>query len=88
MRAADVGRTAYISYWDGGILKFDISNPSAPVCLGRTIYPAGSSGDGHSMTPYEVGGTRYILQNDEDFQSLGRSTSTWPQRHRIPTPRG
>lgn len=70
VRAADSGMTAYSSYWDGGILKFDISNPSAPVYIGRTIYPAGSSGDGHSMTPYQVGSTRYILQNDEDFQSL------------------
>jgi hypothetical protein len=70
VRAADGGSTAYVSYWDGGILKFDISDPSAPLYLGRTIYPAGSSGDGHSMTPYEVGGTRYILQNDEDYQSL------------------
>jgi len=70
VRAADSGTTAYVSYWDGGILKFDISNPSAPAYLGRTIYPAGSSGDGHSMTPYQVGTTRYILQNDEDFQSL------------------
>ena len=70
VRAADAGMTAYVSYWDGGILKFDISDPSAPVYVGRTIYPAGSSGAGHSMTPYEVDGTRYILQNDEDFQSL------------------
>lgn len=70
VRAADSGMTAYISYWDGGILKLNISNPSAPVYVGRTIYPDGSSGDGHSMTPYQVGGTRYILQNDEDFQSL------------------
>ena len=70
VRVADSGMTAYISYWDGGILKLDISNPSTPAYVGRTIYPAGSSGDGHSMTPYQVGGTRYILQNDEDFQSL------------------
>src|SRR5918996_3887745 len=70
VRAADAGNTAYVSYWDGGILKFDISNPAAPAYVGRTIYPTGSSGEGHSMTPYEVGGTRYILQNDEDFQSL------------------
>jgi hypothetical protein len=70
VRAADAGSTAYVSYWDGGILKFDITNPSAPVYLGRTIFPAGSSGDGHSMTTYQVGGQRFILQNDEDFQSL------------------
>jgi hypothetical protein len=70
VRGADGGMTAYVSYWDGGILKFDISNPSAPLYVGRTIYPRGSSGDGHSMTPYQVGTTRYILQNDEDFQSL------------------
>jgi hypothetical protein len=70
VRAADNGMTAYVSYWDGGILKFNIANPSAPVYLGRTIYPRGSSGDGHSMTPYDVGTTRYILQNDEDFQTL------------------
>jgi hypothetical protein len=70
VRGADAGSTAYVSYWDGGILKFDISNPAAPVYRGRTIYPRGSSGDGHSMTPYQVGSTRYILQNDEDFQPL------------------
>lgn len=67
VRAADGGTTAYVSYWDGGVLKVDISNPAEPAYLGRTIYPAGSSGDGHSMTPYDVDGTRYILQNDEDF---------------------
>jgi hypothetical protein len=69
VRGADAGMTAYVSYWDAGILKFDITNPSAPVYLGRTIFAAGSSGNGHSMTPYDVDGTRYILQNDEDFQS-------------------
>jgi hypothetical protein len=67
VRAVDGGMTGYVSYWDGGILEFDLSDPTDPVFVGRTIYPAGSSGDGHSMTPYDVGGTRYILQNDEDF---------------------
>src|SRR5918996_3502908 len=67
VRAADGGMTGYVSYWDGGILEFDLSDPTDPVFVSRTIYPAGSSGDGHSMTPFDVGGTRYILQNDEDF---------------------
>jgi hypothetical protein len=70
VRAADGGMTAYVSYWDGGVLKFNIANPSSPVYMGRTIYPRGSSGDGHAMVPYDVGGTRYIIQNDEDFQTL------------------
>ena len=65
-RAADGGMTAYVSYWDGGVLKFDISDPANPQLLGRTTYPVGSEGNGHSLTTYDVGGTRYILQNDED----------------------
>jgi hypothetical protein len=65
-RAADHGMTAYVSYWDGGILKFDISDPSHPRLLARTKFPLPADGDGHSMTPFEVGGHRFILQNDED----------------------
>jgi len=70
VRAADGGMTAYVSYWDSGVLKFDISDPSNPVLLGRTQFGVRDDGDAHSMTPYDVGGTRYILQNDEDFSSL------------------
>ena len=66
VRAFDDGMTAYVSYWDAGVLKFDISDPANPVVLGRTTYPALSDGDAHSMTLYETGGQRYILQNDED----------------------
>jgi hypothetical protein len=69
-RAADDGMTAYVSYWDAGILKFDISEPANPVLLARTQYGTGDDGDGHSMTPYDVGGTRYIFQNDEDLDAL------------------
>jgi hypothetical protein len=65
-RAADGGMSAYVSYWDGGILKFDISDPDEPELIGRTTYPINADGDGHSLTVYDAGGTRYILQNDED----------------------
>lgn len=65
-RAADDGRTAYVSHWDLGIIKLDITDPAAPVVVGRTVYPFDAEGDGHSLTIYESGGTRYILQNDED----------------------
>lgn len=70
VRGADDGMTAYVSYWDSGILKFDISDPSQPTLVARTQFGAEDDGDGHSMTPFDAGGTQYILQNDEDFDSL------------------
>jgi hypothetical protein len=67
VRSADGGMTAYASYWDGGELKFDLSDPHDPVVVGRTVFPLNADGEAHSMTPYEVDGTRYILEADEDF---------------------
>ena len=67
VRDADQGMTAYVSYWDAGIVKLDISDPENPIFLGRTFYEVGDSGDGHSMFPLDVDGTRYIIQNDEDY---------------------
>lgn len=70
VRAEDGGMTAYVSYWDAGVLKFDISDPANPELLARTTYPFAADGDAHSMTPYEAGRETYILQNDEDFAPL------------------
>ncbi len=83
-RAADKGETAYLSYWDGGVLKFDISDPSAPQLIGRTIYDLDVDGDAHSLAIRDVGGERYIFQNDEDFEALSpvvvTSTETGAKR--------
>lgn len=67
-RAADDGLTAYVSHWDAGVVRVDISNPESPVTIGHTLYPVGSDGEAHSMTPYDTGAGRFILQNDEDFE--------------------
>jgi hypothetical protein len=75
-RAADRGMTAYVSYWDGGVLKFDISDPSAPQLLGRTIYDLDADGDAHSVAIRDVGGERYIFQNDEDTEALAPVVTT------------
>jgi hypothetical protein len=66
VRAADGGRTAYVSYWDAGFLKFDISRPRSPTLVGRTVYPVSSDGDAHSLATYDVGGERYLFANSED----------------------
>ena len=84
-RAADEGRTAYVSYWDGGVLKFDISDPTNPAFLARTTYPFTAEGNAHSLTPYDYKGRRYILQNDEDGTVLSpvvvRSSVTGQRRY-------
>ena len=66
-RASEDGRTAWVSYWDLGVLTFDISDPSEPELLSRTTYEAWEDGDAHSMTPYENKRGSFILQNDEDL---------------------
>jgi hypothetical protein len=80
-RAADGGNTVYVSYWDGGIIKLDISNPSSPVELGQATYPVHADGDGHSMTPYDVGGSATSSRTTR----RGRSS---PARSSPPAPPG
>lgn len=67
VRGSTDGTTAWVSYWDQGVLTFDISDPTDPALVGATRFPPGSDGDAHSMTPYSAGETDFILQNDEDF---------------------
>jgi hypothetical protein len=76
VRDADDGMTAYVSYWDAGIVKLDISDPAAPTFVGRTFYEIGDAGDGHSMFPLDVGGTRYLITNDEDYDPNSPVTVT------------
>ena len=67
-RASSDGMKAYASYWDLGVLTFDISDVTDPVLLTRTTYEPWEDGDAHSMTPYtNKRGRDLIFQNDEDF---------------------
>ncbi len=69
-RAADDGMSAYVSYWDAGVLKFDISDPADPLLVGHTFFGEWADGDAHSLTPFDLGGRRYLFTNDEDSMPL------------------
>ena len=67
-RASRDGKKAYVSYWDLGVLTFDITDVADPVLLTKTSFEEWEDGDAHSMTPYTNDrGRKLILQNDEDF---------------------
>jgi hypothetical protein len=65
-RASADGTKAYVSYWDLGVLTFDIGDPANPELLTRTRYESWEEGNAHSLTPYSGEGGEFILQNDED----------------------
>jgi hypothetical protein len=90
-RASADGTKAYVSYWDLGVLTFDISDVGNPVLLTRTTYKPWEDGDAHSMTPYSAGGRSYILENDEDLSPETPSDIRYgPRKHGLgnPTPSG
>ncbi len=65
VRANQNGTLAYLSYWDGGFITLDISDPANPVFLGRTTYPASHEGNAHSVD--EARGGNILVAADEDF---------------------
>ncbi len=66
-RASADGMKAYVSYWDLGVLTFDISDVTNPTLVSRTQYAADVDGDAHSVSEYQGTSRNFLLQNDEDF---------------------
>jgi hypothetical protein len=59
------GRTAYLSYWDLGMVMLDVSEPASPRWLGRFAEPAAAEGNTHSVAL--VHNDRLALVGDETF---------------------
>jgi hypothetical protein len=59
------GKLAFLSYWDSGFVRLDVTNPANPVFTGRTVYPANADGDAHSSQYDE--GRKLLFAADEDF---------------------
>lgn len=63
------GRTAYVSYWDAGLMILDISDPATPRLIGRITDPRSQEGNTHSSYPSPDG--RLLAVGDEVFDSGG-----------------
>jgi hypothetical protein len=59
------GKSLFVSYWDAGFIALDITNPAAPVFLGKTTYAPSDDGDAHS-TSYD-NARKLLFTADEDF---------------------
>ena len=59
------GKLAFLSYWDSGFIRLDLTNPANPVFTGRTVYPANADGDAHSSQYDEE--NQLLFAADEDF---------------------
>ncbi len=67
------GTAVFVSYWDSGFIKLDLTNPANPVMVGRTVYPPEADGDGHSSQYDEARGLLFAA--DEDFgKACGSAT--------------
>lgn len=62
--------TAYLSYWDAGLVLLDVTDPANPVFLGDSIYPNPDlsglppEGNGHVAVPIADGSL--VIFGDED----------------------
>jgi hypothetical protein len=59
------GKLAFLSYWDSGFIALDVTNPSQPAFVGRTVYPANADGDAHSGSYDDA--RKLLFSADEDF---------------------
>ena len=59
------GLTAYLSYWDLGVIILDVSEPNAPRWLGRFAEPLAAEGNAHSVSIAHDG--KLALVADETF---------------------
>ena len=71
VRASADGLRAYVSYWDAGVLLFDLADPEAPRLLGRTRFPPGAEGNAHSVDLAD--GEQVLIEADEVLDVVGHA---------------
>ncbi|MGE0872546.1 MAG: LVIVD repeat-containing protein [Kofleriaceae bacterium] len=61
------GKTAYIAYWDAGMIILDIKNLAHPKLIGRGKVPNSQEGDTHSAIAMPRFNETIAITTDEDF---------------------
>ena len=59
------GKLVFLSYWDSGYIRLDLSDPAHPVYTVRAAFPADADGDAHSSQYDEF--RSLLFTADEDF---------------------
>ncbi len=59
------GKLVFLSYWDSGYLRLDLTDPARPVYTGRAAFPSNADGDAHSSQYDEK--RQLLFSADEDF---------------------
>lgn len=68
VRFYDSARTLYVSYWDAGVLQFDLTDPTNLVQIGTVdTVPPDEDGDVHSLARGRAG---LAFINPEDFSPI------------------
>jgi len=65
------GRTAYLSYWDQGMIMLDVSEPTAPSWLGQFSEPRSAEGNTHSVALVH-GGALALVADETSAPPWGR----------------
>jgi hypothetical protein len=89
VRFSGGGRTLFVSYWDFGLIRFDVGPGGGLRMVNRTdIAPPDEDGDVHSMTPAANG--RLQIINPEDFSPVdcGDPYDGWGEAHVYTNTRG
>jgi hypothetical protein len=59
------GKLVFLSYWDSGYVRLDVTDPAHPRYTGRAAFPANADGDAHSAQYDEK--RELLFSADEDF---------------------
>lgn len=79
--ASPDGKTAYLAWWDSGVVMLDLSDPTKPTLLSRVSYPT-QEGSTHTAVSDETG--RLMLVADEDFDPTATRLEALPPPPAMP----